>query len=168
MCTGRGRGPVSGRSRQAYDLADVILEKGRFPVVGQGKTRWNNVHVADLSDLYVLLVEKAVQNDSSGEIWGPKGYMLAENGEHVWADLSRRLAHRAAELGYVKGELEEYPLGKDEAVELAGFGAVTWGLNSRGKAGRARTYLGWRPHRPSIEDCLDEILEDERRHLGLA
>lgn len=114
----------------------------------------------------MLLLDKAVQKDTDAEIWGSNGYMLAENGEHVWADLSRTIAHKAADLGYISGDLKEYSLGKDAAMELSGFEAVSWGLNSRGRAERARRYLGWKPSRPSIEDCVEEILNDERDRLG--
>lgn len=100
-------------------------------MIGEGKARWNNVHVNDLADLYVLLVEKAVEGDKSEELWGEKGYYLAENGEHVWKELAGVMGRKAEELGFVRGKLEEKSLGKDEAVEVAGFEAVSWGLNSK-------------------------------------
>jgi nucleoside-diphosphate-sugar epimerase len=149
-------------------LASVILQRGIIPVIGQGKARWNNVHVADLSDLFRLLVDKAVQTDTNDELWGAKGYMLAENGEHVWSELARTMANKAAELGYISSTEppKEYSMEKDEALEIAGFEAITWGLNSRGKAERARRYLGWQPHRPSLEESAEEILEDESKRLS--
>ncbi|KIX07954.1 uncharacterized protein Z518_02608 [Rhinocladiella mackenziei CBS 650.93] len=162
---GQGRGPVSGRGRQAYELASLILKKGGIPVVGEGKARWNNVHIEDLSEVYRLLVNKAIEKDTNDEIWGAKGYMFTENGEHIWAELSRAMADKAKRLGYIS-DLEEYSVGKDEAMELAGFEAVSWGLNSRGKAERAKKYLGWKPTRPSIEDSIVEILEAERKRMS--
>ena len=110
-------------------------------------------------------MNKAVARDTSEEIWGAKGYMFTENGEHIWGDLSRAIAKSAASLGYISNT-EEYAVGKDEALRLAGFEAVSWGLNSRGKAERANEYLGWKSIRPSIEDCIKEILEDERERLS--
>jgi len=109
-----------------------------------------------------------VQRDTDDELWGAKGYMLAENGEHVWSELARTMANKAAELGYISSTepLKEYSMEKDEALEIAGFEAVSWGLNSRGKAERARRYLGWQPHRPSLEESAGEILEDEAKRLS--
>ena len=84
------------RGRQVYEMAKLILTKKFIPVVGEGKARWNNVHVHDLSEVYRLLVNKAAAGDDNEEIWGPKGYVLVENGEHIWTDLARLMAQNAA------------------------------------------------------------------------
>lgn len=133
--------------------------------MGEGKARWNNVHIEDLSEVFRLLVNAAVEKKSELDIWGPKGYVFTENGEHVWGDLARRFGKTAEKLGFIKEGVEEYALGKDEALEVAGFEAVSWGLNSRGKAMRAREVLGWRPVKGSIEEHVEEILGDERKRL---
>ena len=161
---GRGRGLVSVRGRQVYELAKLILQKQYIPIIGDGKARWNSVHVADLSDVYLLLAEKAAKGDTSDELWGAKGYILTENGEHVWGDLARFVGQEAARLGYIS-DPQEGALGKDEALEQAGFEAVSWGLNSRGKAERARKFLGWNPSRPSIEEEVPDILKEEEERI---
>jgi nucleoside-diphosphate-sugar epimerase len=148
-------------------LAKVILQKQSTPIIGQGMARWNNVHVADLSDMFRLLVNKGVAKDTDNETWGPKGYMFAESGEHTWGDLSRAIAKEAVRSGYIS-EPKEYELGKDEALELAGFEAVSWGLNSRGKAERAKKVLDWKPTRPAIEDQIPLILKEEKERLSRA
>lgn len=162
---GPGRGPVSGRSRQAYQLAKMILTKGVAPIVGQGLAHWNSVHVQDLADAYVLLAEAAAAKNLSDELWNERGYFLAENGEFVWGEYSRLMAKKAHELGYIKEAPKDLPLSKDEALDFAGFEAVSWGLNSRGKAERLAKTLGWKPYRPSIEDEIPRILESEKALL---
>lgn len=124
------------------------------------------MHVADLADVFVRLTEHAVSNDVDPELWGDKGYYLVENGEHVWSDLAREMGKKAESLGLVNKGLKEQSLAKEKALEQAGFEAVSWGLNSRGKAERARKLLGWKPSRPSIEECIEEILKDEKERLG--
>jgi nucleoside-diphosphate-sugar epimerase len=136
------------------------------PIIGQGKARWNNVHVSDLAELFVLLTEAAVKNDTNPELWNKKGYYLVENGEHQWSDLARLMGEKAYELGLVDKKLEEKSLGKDKAIEQAGFEAVSWGFNSRGKAERAKKVVGWEPKAPSIEDTVDEILKDEKKRMN--
>lgn len=91
--------------------------------------------------------------------------MLAENGEHMWSDLSRLIGKTAAEKGYVEGKPKEGSLDKDEAIKQAGFEAVSWGLNSRGRAERAKKFLGWRAEQCSIEEEVPRILEEERERL---
>lgn len=51
------------------------------------------------------------------------------------------------------------------AKDYAGFGSLSWGMNSRGRSQRARELLGWRPHRPSLLDELPGILQSEHRRL---
>ncbi|PNS20981.1 hypothetical protein CAC42_3318 [Sphaceloma murrayae] len=162
---GKGRGPVSGRGRQIYEMAKLMLNAKYVPIIGGGKARWNSVHIEDLSDVFALLVEAATNKDTSEELWGPRGYILVENGEHVWGDLAREMGKSAQGLGYLES-LNEKPLAKEAALNQAGFEAVSWGLNSRCRAQRARTFLGWKPHRQSIEAELPNILTQEHERLS--
>lgn len=141
-------------------MGKLILSKGSIPVVGQGKARWNNIHVEDLSDLFLLLLDRAVARDSSDHVWGSHGYMFAENGEHLWKDLAKTMAHEAEQQGLVK-DAKTIALSKDAALSQAGFEAVSWGLNSRAKAERARKFLGWKPYRPTLERTVPEIIRQE-------
>jgi nucleoside-diphosphate-sugar epimerase len=137
-----------------------------IPTIGQGKARWNNVHVSDLAQLFVLLTEAAVNKNTDARLWNEEGYYLVENGEHLWADLARLMGKKATDLGLVDGKLEEKSLGKDEAIAQAGFEAVSWGFNSRGKAERAKNVVGWQPKAPSIEDTVEEILKNEKEKMN--
>ncbi|KAL5342715.1 hypothetical protein BJX70DRAFT_355625 [Aspergillus crustosus] len=166
---GRGRGPVSLRGRQVYELSSFILKEGYTPVIGKGLARWNNVHVYDLSRLFGLLLEAATDpaRKDDKEIWGEKGYFLAENGEHVWGDLAKHIGQQAHKLGYLKNEPEVKALSLDEAIASpAGFEAASWGWNSRGRALRGKNVLGWKPQEKSIEDEVDDILKAEASRLG--
>jgi nucleoside-diphosphate-sugar epimerase len=147
-------------------MAHLILTEEFVPTIGQGKARWNNIHVSDLAHLFVLLTEAAVDKNVDAKLWNQQGYYLVENGEHIWAELARLMGKRAKELGLVAKELEERNLSKDKAMEQAGFEAVSWGFNSRGKAERAKKVVGWQPSGPSIEDCVDEILKDEKGRIN--
>lgn len=162
---GKGRGPVSGRGRQTYELTKLILTKQYIPIIGAGKARWNHIHVADLSRLFLLLVEAAVAGDVRDELWGEQGYMLIESGEHWWAELAEEIANQAGEIGYVDAKLEKRALEREAAIEQAGFEAESWGLNSRGKAERANKTLGWKPSAPSLLDSVRGMIEEEHERL---
>ncbi|KAI7522723.1 NAD(P)-binding protein, partial [Hortaea werneckii] len=77
---GPGRGPGNKRSHQVPELARSTLERGAGLKVGAGKTFWGDVHVHDLSDLYLKLVEEAAAGGSTAEwpgkpaTWGAEGY----------------------------------------------------------------------------------------------
>lgn len=135
-----------------------------IPIVGAGKSRWNNVHIEDLSEVFDLLVQAAVHGDLSDEIWGSKGYMLIENGEHTWSDLARKMAKETQNLGYV-GPLDERSLSTEAALDQAGFEAISWGLNSRGRGSRANKFLGWNPKMHSLEAELPRIVQQEHQRL---
>jgi nucleoside-diphosphate-sugar epimerase len=109
-----------------YELSKLILSANYIPIIGEGKARWNNVHVADLSDLYVLLCEAAVAQKLDAEIWGPRGYYLAENGEHLWSDIAKMIGKQAEQMGYIKSP-ETKTLSRDAALDQAGFEAESWG-----------------------------------------
>ncbi|GKZ35412.1 hypothetical protein AbraIFM66950_006042 [Aspergillus brasiliensis] len=161
---GRGRGPVSVRGRQVYELAKVTLQLKKAPIIGDGKSIWNDIHVYDLSELYVLLVEAAVHGRDDPELWGERAYYLTEDGEHVWGELAAATALTATELGLLSG-VEKVKISLEDAKKYGGYEALSWGLNSRGRARRAAKVLGWTPKQPSIEATLPDIIEDEVKRL---
>ncbi|KAK5159270.1 hypothetical protein LTS14_002412 [Recurvomyces mirabilis] len=163
---GKERGPASDRGRQVYEMTKLMLTSKYIPVVGSGKARWNHIHVADLAELFLLLTKAAAAKRLDEEIWGPKGYYLVENGEHVWTELAEKIAHEAEKAGFV-GKLEKQDLSKQAALDQAGFEAVSWGLNSRGKAERARKVLGCEPTRPSIFEDSVNIVKEEHERLSV-
>ncbi|KAF7947764.1 hypothetical protein EAE96_008843 [Botrytis aclada] len=169
---GRGRGPANTRSRQVYNLVRITLQKGQAPQLGKGLTEWDNVHVHDLSTLFLLLAERAVSSkyssssDSDAELWNEKGYYLAENGHHVWGEISAQVGADAFAKGLIQTR-DVAAMDVDEAKELAGFEAVSWGLNSKGFAKRARKYLGWAPTGRSLKEEIPLIVDEEARREGL-
>lgn len=148
------------------------MEKGHGVKVGQGKTRWSNVNVHDLSDLYLKLVENAAAGGSTAEwpdkpaLWGPEGYFFSENGEHVWGDISQLVATEAQKQGLIKSD-EVKSISAEEAKELTPFGHALWGANSRSRAKRAREALKWKPTGASIQDTVKAVVEYEAKTLGL-
>lgn len=107
-------------------MSKLILSANYIPIIGEGKARWNNIHVADLSDLYVLLCEAAVAEKIEPGVWGSKGYYLVENGEHLWSDIAKHIGQQAEQMGFIKSP-EAKTLSRDAALEQAGFEAESWG-----------------------------------------
>ena len=162
---GRGRGPVNQRSIQVPELARSTFEKKHGIQVGAGKAYWTNVHVHDLSDVYLKLVEAAVAG-GGGATWGKEGYYFAENGEHVWGDISKAVAEQAHKQGFIpSAEVKTLP--DAEIEEVTKFGTILWGTNSRCKAVRARKVLGWVPTGESIEDDMPKTVAHEAELRGL-
>lgn len=188
---GKGRGVGNTKSRQVYVMANMTLKRGRAPIIGTGKASMDDVHVHDLTDLYIKMVDAALnpEPEIDEHIWGPKeGYLLAEGGYHVWGEVAQWVAEAARAKGYIKDTTLEVsfpavpfsppvaeslltdhakPLDVAEAKEIAGFEAASYGLNSRGYAKRARKYLGWNPSAPSLKEEVPNIVDVEAELLGL-
>lgn len=118
----------------------------------------------DLARAFVLLVEAAVAQKTDDALWGAKGYYFTENGEHYWAELSKRIAESAKKQGFIKSA-ETEALDEEAAKKAAGFESISWGLNSRGEARRLAKVLGWKPVERSIEDEVDTIVKNEHDRL---
>ncbi|KAJ6103474.1 hypothetical protein N7486_005901 [Penicillium sp. IBT 16267x] len=161
---GRGRGPCSQRGRQVYVLAKVTLQLQKGPIIGAGQSIWNDVHIHDLSDVYSLLVDAAISGRTDDGLWGAGAYYLTENGEHVWGELAQQTADVATKLGYLP-EAKAEPIDLESAKKYGGFESLSWGMNSRGRARRARELLGWKPSRPSLVAQLPDIVQSEWQAL---
>lgn len=156
---------MSDRSIQLPELARSTLELGHGIQVGAGQTRWTEVNVHDLSNVYLLLVEAAVQGGGKAA-WGSEGYYFTENGEFLWADVAKAVAHEAYKQGLIK-EDKTVQYEPDQVQKLHPFGPVIWGANSRGKAVRARQLLGWTPKDRSLLETIPDAVDYEAKRKGL-
>ncbi|KAK4502832.1 hypothetical protein PRZ48_006258 [Zasmidium cellare] len=168
---GIGRGPDNTRSMQLPWLCEATIERGYAPRVNAGKTYWGNVHVHDLSDLYIKLLEQAAAGGATAEwngkpaVWGEEGYYFCENGEHVWGEVSQWVADEAAKQGLIEKN-EVRGLSDEEVSKISPYGPALWGANSRARAKRARKVLGWEPKAPSLKEEVKSTLEVEAKRLG--
>jgi nucleoside-diphosphate-sugar epimerase len=136
---GRGHG-LNPHSIQVPWLIALAKKYGVARHIGPGENRWSNVHIDDLVSLYGLAIDKA-----------PAGaFYFAENGEASMRELCEAISRM---LGF-GGRTE--PMTVEEAAAEWGEGPAndTMGSNSRVRARRARTELGWSPGAPSL---IEEI-----------
>lgn len=162
---GPGRGPGNTRSMQAYEMAKVTLQRGVGVKVGKGEVQWTMVHVQDLSNLYVRLIEEAVKGGGSAT-WGSEGYYFAESGDFAWGDVAATIAKETKKRGLTKSADVE-SLTAAEAEKASPYMSFLWGTNSRARAIRARKVLAWEPKQRSLFDEVPDIVEGEAKALGL-
>lgn len=125
---------LNPHSIQIPFLVEQARTHGAVRVVGKGLNRWSTVHIDDLTDLYLLALEKA-----------PAGsFYFAENGEASFAAIGEAIAARLG-MGPPESWLAE------SAAQKWGEARAyyTYGSNSRVRAKRARTELGWSPRHTS-------------------
>jgi nucleoside-diphosphate-sugar epimerase len=130
--TGRGANP---HSVQIPFLADNARRNGCVQVVGRGVNRWSNVHIDDLAELYLLVLEKAPAG----------GFYFAENGEVSFGEIGEAIAAR---LGLSPVQSLPAELAAEKWGESRAF--YSFGSNSRVRAKRARRELGWAPRHASV------------------
>lgn len=163
---GPGRGPDNQRSMQVYRMAENVLKRRKGFQVCDGKNRWTEVHVQDLSAVYVALVEAALSQGGGKATWNDEGYYFAENGEFVWGDVARAVAKAAKDKGFItSADVESISI--EEADKLTEAGSYLCGMNSRCRAVRARKLLGWQPKQKKLFDTIPDIVDGEARLLGV-
>lgn len=131
---GNGLG-LNKNSIQIPFLIRNALEQNAVQIVGKGQNVWSNVHIEDLIDLYLLVIEN-----------GPGGnFYFAENGEASFADVAQALSTR---LGISKIEhLDAQVAAQRWGVARALF---TFGSNCRVHGIHGRRDLGWTPKHNSL------------------
>lgn len=160
---GPGRGPGNQTSMQVPGLAKVTLTQGHGVQVGEGKTFWTGVHVQDLSNFYLLLVEAASRGGEPAT-WGREGYYFCEAGDIVWGEVAKWVAEAAHKAGYIKSaDIVSYDA--DKANELYPHAAILWGANSRARAIRARKLLGWEPKNAWLKEEVAASVEVQAKKL---
>jgi nucleoside-diphosphate-sugar epimerase len=136
---GTGRG-AHRESIQVPRLIALARKSGIARHIGRGENLWSNVHIDDLVDLYLRILEHAPAGAS----------YYAENGETSMRRVCEAISRA---LGY-GGRTQ--PMTREQAV--AEFGeapaAYTYGSNSRVRATRARSELGWSPRHDALLDSI--------------
>lgn len=143
-------------SVQIPTLIRAALARKQGGMVGRGAAVWNNVHVDDVADLYLVLYS-AVTAPGSTTPHGREGFYIAENGTHAWSAVGKQIAQVLYDRG-LGGSPEPTTFSARELVEHFGSeetGNFLVGSNSRGVANRSRA-VGWKP-RYTNEDMLASI-----------
>jgi len=138
---GLGTGPFKHLSVQIPMLIKAYIKYGYAATIGKGLNVWNNVHIEDLADFYLLLLEKALSGKAST---GREGWYFCESGENYLKDVvaeigkslyDYKLIQQAEPVQFKPEEVDKY---------LGSYGWQGIASNSRCKADRARA-LGWKP-----------------------
>ncbi|KAF2275188.1 NAD dependent epimerase/dehydratase family protein [Westerdykella ornata] len=163
---GPGRGPDRTKSIQANLMARATLVRKKGFHVEGGENKWTQVHIQDLSNVYISLLTEALTAGGGKATWNDEGYYFAEAGEFVWGDLAKEIAKAAKDKGYIETS-EVDAISTEEADKLVELGSYLWGVNSRCRSIRANKLFGWKPTQKSLFDLVPEIVDVEARDLGI-
>ncbi|KAL2836072.1 hypothetical protein BJX68DRAFT_274708 [Aspergillus pseudodeflectus] len=155
----------------------AMLEIGHAVVVGDGSGVWDHVHIADLAELYRLVVLNILEQEGKALPTGKKGIIFSANGRHSWLEYSQLVADACYERGLLS-ERKVTGLTLKEAAETLlprlGFATNVFGkeqlkLTAEGFCSNERTVanvarsIGWNPVKgrdaweQSFRDDVDAI-----------
>ena len=84
---GTGQGPGNTATIQGPECARYTLRTGHGFQLGEGKSVWSAIHVADVGQLISLLVDATAKGTDG--LWNEEGIYLPENGKMVSLRLLR-------------------------------------------------------------------------------
>jgi len=121
---------------------------GNLIMVGSGRQHWSTVHVADLANLFRLVLE-----DNTA-----RGYYVVGNGLNpTVAELTEAAAVAVGAPGAVPGSDEE------ARARVGDYFAEVLLLDQAMSGTKARADLGWEPRRPGL---VDELREGSYRQVA--
>lgn len=115
------------------------------------------MHVEDVANAFVLVVEEALKPNGGIATWGPEGYYFVEAGEFAWKDVASQLAKILHASGKISSSHVDQ-LSAEDASKLFSWAPVLWGGNCRSRASRIRE-LGWKPAVTSPSASLPEMVK---------
>jgi nucleoside-diphosphate-sugar epimerase len=163
---GIGTGLFNRTSIQVPTLVRAALKRGKVEVIGPGEATWDNVHIDDLVDAYIILLDQLLaaygpdaKSDAKPSPYlaiGREGYYFSENGRNSWRQLAEKIGEVLQKKGISKSaKVTSFPDDEVESVLSGPASYIGFGSQSNSKAERLRK-LGWKPHRPSLLDSIEE------------
>ncbi|KZS98493.1 NAD(P)-binding protein [Sistotremastrum niveocremeum HHB9708] len=143
---GYGSGPVNKLSQQIPGLIRLAVERRQAVFVGKGTNVWNNVHIQDLGDLYLLVLKLALSGDGSGSPYSR--FYWASAAEHAWGDVVKAMAP-------VLYKIRAVDAPDAFGVPLSGAPNQVFTANNSRTISERGFELGWKPSRPSVFDTLE-------------
>ncbi|GIJ88497.1 hypothetical protein Asppvi_007421 [Aspergillus pseudoviridinutans] len=159
---GIGLGHFNKFSFQIPFLIRKSLAHKQAIMVGKGDGIWGHVHIEDLVDLYLLILEKIVLSKAEGIPVNRKGIYCSEAGENTFLDISREIGKAGKALGVFKAD-EVMSMSLPEATKAIGFDEavveLAFASNARTKSDRARELFDWKPKK-TFEDFKKSIHDE--------
>ncbi|RMJ20140.1 hypothetical protein CDV36_000238 [Fusarium kuroshium] len=147
------------------------LKLGSTFYVGSGSNVYSRVHVEDVSQVFLKLVEAAADG-GKGAGWGGEGYYFTATKEVSQFDIAVSVGKILRSKGQLETEEPKQISLQDldsllAEIPVEGAARLIFGSNSRSNPDRARKLLGYKPmgrsFLDSLEDDLTRAMELSRR-----
>jgi nucleoside-diphosphate-sugar epimerase len=117
---GIGLGHFNKFSFQIPLLIMKALAQRQAIVVDNGDGIWGHVHIEDLVDLYLLILEKILLSKAEGISVNRKGIYCSEAGENTFLDISKEIGKAGKSMGVFETD-EVKRMSLPEASKAIGF-----------------------------------------------
>jgi len=146
-----GTGPGNRISQQVPTLTNEILSHKQTVFVGEGTNQWNNVHIDDLVDLYIIVTNLAIAElGPAAKVDSYNKFFWGSVGKHSWGDVARKIGKILHSQGIIdKVEPKSIPF----RPELGAIASNSITIPDRGLKN------GWEPKGVPLEDTLEETVQ---------
>ncbi|TDZ17106.1 hypothetical protein Cob_v010146 [Colletotrichum orbiculare MAFF 240422] len=156
--------------------------------IAQGENTHAWIHVLDLAEMYLVLVDKAVNGASGSEpfdIWGPEAYYFGTGEDISFAEFMKHLAPVLKEHGVIESTaIKSVSVVEAARASIAGTDydpdapppppdtwamhiAIMYGINMRIGSSRM-TKLGWKADLGSVVDTFPQVVSEYLKGEKLA
>lgn len=163
---GRGTGDPELSNINSVQIPFLIahaIRNGMMHQIGPGENVSSRIHVADLVQLYIRLLDMYKNSDPL-----PCGYLFPENGEHTMGDLAKSIATEMKRQSILATDEVVSVQVKDSELKRV-FNTVAGkyivGGSPRVRGIRARS-TGWAPKHDDIADTLPLAVEEVSLAMG--
>jgi len=157
---GKAEGEFNTVSIQVPMLIKATIQAGHGFILESGRNTWNIIHVADLSDAFLTILDAALHgklpSDPNGRVF------FVENGEYEQQEVTSVVCNEL----YKRGKIDS-PTPQPITLETAGVSSRIvrmTGSNSRCRAVLVRK-LGWEAKRGGNKEFLESIKVHDINHV---
>ncbi|OSC98271.1 NAD-P-binding protein [Trametes coccinea BRFM310] len=167
---GLGHGPLfdAGVANPLTVLVNLFVraavKRGTVGVKDGSRGVWQNVHIDDLVNLYIGLLD-AILNDPEKISHGREGYFIAENGSSTIREILQSIAEGLFALGRISSP-ELVPYAPGEATRYFGSEMSSDLLfsDARCEGVRAQREFGWTP-KHTTRELLEGLKSDVKEYV---
>ena len=152
---GTGQGQIKRASIALPAYVAFAKGRGKGFKIGEGKNVNSLVHVRDLADALILLVEEAFEVNGKAD-WGEKGVYYVEGGECEFDDVAKAIVKELVKQGSLSAEDIDL-LTAEQAKELHPYAELLWGSNMRVSGERIRA-LGWKAKHGDVFATIPDLV----------
>ncbi|GAA6027244.1 hypothetical protein JCM8097_002519 [Rhodosporidiobolus ruineniae] len=153
---GQGTGPGNKLSLQLPAYVRYAKRAGHAAYIGKGENIWGNVHVEDLSALYLLLLSHSLANPSSttasAASHGWENLIYSGQNQHAWGPT----VSLVGDLLHARGDVAQpgaKSIGEGEG-DLYMFGGNSFMAVSE----KAKRLIGWTQRQVGLEEAIRQAL----------